>query len=156
LKRTPAGRTLACSERLLGDKGADIFCFFRPSACWAFSEEAQAGKGASFRQAAKGTRSRLTLARSINRRLQAINSIGRRSWLQVLCQLSLRAEEFSSSRFLRFGHFGLWSGCGERVRPTCERLGMVEAVARSATAQAPPVELSLAGTEMPDKSNLAE
>ena len=113
-------------------------------------------KRASFRQAAKGTRSRLTLARSINRRLQAINSIGRRSWLQVLYQLSLRAEEFSSSRFLRFGHFGLWSGCGERVRHTCERLGMVEAVARSATAQAPPVELSLAGTEMPDKSNVAE
>jgi hypothetical protein len=66
------------------------------------------------------TRSRLTLARSINRKLQALNSIGRMSWLQVLYQLSLRVEEFSFSRFLRFGHFGLWSGCEERVRHTCE------------------------------------
>jgi hypothetical protein len=42
------------------------------------------------------------------------------SWLQVLYQLCLRVEEFSFSRFLRFGHFGLWSGCEERVRHTCE------------------------------------
>jgi hypothetical protein len=124
LKRTPAGGTLACSKRLFGDKGADIFCFFRAACLLGIFGRGSSRKEASLSASHLGqelvTRSRLTLARSINRKLQALNSIGRMSWLQVLYQLSLRAEEFSFSRFLRFGHFGLWSGCEERVRHTCD------------------------------------
>ena len=123
MKRTPAGGTLACSKRLFGDKGADIFCFFRAACLLGIFGRGSSRKEASLSASHLGqelvTRSRLTLARSINRKLQALNSIGRMSWLQVLYQLSLRAEEFSFSRFLRFGHFGLWSGCEERAH-TCE------------------------------------
>ena len=35
-------------------------------------------------------------------------------------RLSLRAEGFSLSPSLQFGHFGMWNGCGEQVLHTCE------------------------------------
>jgi hypothetical protein len=62
-----------------------------------------------------GPSGRHRCSRSSRPRPQAVISLRRMSWIRVSHSPSCCAEEFSFSRLVRFGHFGLSNGCEERA-----------------------------------------